>query len=125
MSFIKATERTPLIGDYYYVKIDTKQDSILKTICEWAKFSNGNYDWDFKGIQHFNGLKEDAEVIEWLDEEIMLETEKRLKKYNELSDKIADCYGKEDESGEWVEHEDNDSDLGTIGEIAARHFGWM
>jgi hypothetical protein len=47
------------------------------------------------------------------------------RKYNELSDKIADCYGKEDENGEWVEHEDNDSDLGTIGEIAARHFGWL
>jgi hypothetical protein len=69
MNWTKIKNAEPKIGDYYYVKIDTKQDSILKTICEWAKYPNGNYDWDFEGIQHFSGLKEEAEVIEWLDEE--------------------------------------------------------
>lgn len=70
MKFISTKQRLPSIGDYYYVKIDTKQDSILRTICEWSEYPNGNYDWDFKGIQHFPGLKEDAEVVEWLDEDL-------------------------------------------------------
>jgi len=61
--------REPQIGDYYVVKIDTKNDSILTTICEWYQLENGNYDWDFKGITHFGeGSTEDAEVTMWLDE---------------------------------------------------------
>ena len=68
MEFININDRLPSIGGYYYVKIDTKQDSILSTICEWAAYPNGNYDWDYKNIQHFPGLREDAEVMEWLDE---------------------------------------------------------
>jgi hypothetical protein len=70
--WIKTSEREPSIGGYYYCKIDTKSDAIVSTIVEWAEFSNGDhkyYDWDFEGIQHFNGFGEDAEVIEWLDED--------------------------------------------------------
>lgn len=61
----------PKIGDCYYCKVDTCDDNILKTIVEWAEFSNGNhkyYDWDLKNVQHFPGFNEEAHVIEWLDE---------------------------------------------------------
>lgn len=61
----------PKIGDYYYCKVDTKQDCIVKTIVEWGKFKNGEYeyyDWDLQNVSHFGDFGEDAEVIEWLDE---------------------------------------------------------
>jgi hypothetical protein len=44
------------------------------------------------------------------------------KKYDELYDKILECYGKENENGEWIENEE--SDLCIIGEITAHHFGF-
>ena len=49
--------------------------------------------------------------------------ENSAKNYKDLSNKIAECYGKEDENGDWIDNED--SDLGTIGEITARHFKWL
>lgn len=68
MKFINVNERVPVIGDYYYCKVDTKQDCIIKTVVEFAKFPNRNYDWDLKNVTHFNEFGEDAEVVEWLDE---------------------------------------------------------
>ena len=68
MKFINVNEKVPVLGDFYYCKVDTKQDCIIKTVVEFAKFQNGNYDWDLKNVTHFNEFGEDAEVIEWLDE---------------------------------------------------------
>jgi len=71
--WVSVKDRLPEIGDYYYVKIDTKNDNVLKTIVEWGKFRNGNYDWDFKNVSHFgSSINEDSDVIEWLDESVIL-----------------------------------------------------
>jgi len=69
----KASEREPSIGDYYYCKVDTKQDCIVKTVVEWGEHRNGDFkynDWDLDNVSHFGDFGEDAEVIEWLDESI-------------------------------------------------------
>ncbi len=69
--WVKASEREPKIGDYYYCKVDTKQDCIVKTIVEWGKHKNGEFeydDWDLDNVAHFGDFGEDADVIEWLDE---------------------------------------------------------
>jgi hypothetical protein len=61
----------PLIGDYYYCQVETKQGGILKTIVEWGEFKHGKtpyWDWDLKNVQHFGKLNEEAEVIMWLFE---------------------------------------------------------
>lgn len=44
-------------------------------------------------------------------------------KWDALEDRIAECYGSENEDGEYIEN--LDSDLGTIGEIAASAFGFL
>jgi len=70
MEWIKTNEREPISGDFYYCKVDTKRDNILKTIVEWVKYPNGNYDWDLKNVEHLgNEIGEESEVIEWLDED--------------------------------------------------------
>jgi hypothetical protein len=69
----KASEREPSIGDYYYCKVDTKQDCIVKTVVEWGEHKNGEFkynDWDLDNVAHFGDFGEDAEVIEWLSESI-------------------------------------------------------
>ncbi len=64
MEFIKTSERNPKLGDFYYVKVDTKKDNIVLTICE---FDEGF--WNIKDISHFkDDIYEDSEVIEWLSE---------------------------------------------------------
>lgn len=71
MKWIKTSERLPKLGDYYYCKVDTKQDSITRTIVEFGDHKNGEFtyqDWDLKNVAHFGDFGEDAEVIEWLDE---------------------------------------------------------
>ena len=48
----------------------------------------------------------------------------KAEKWDKLSEKIAKCYV--DENGDELSEEDSeDIDLGTIGEIAARAFGWL
>ena|ERR1035437_9378148 len=66
--WIKCSDGLPNIGDYYFVRIDTKKDNVLETIIEWGKFPNGNYNWDFKNVAHFGTEIDDegSEVIEWL-----------------------------------------------------------
>lgn len=49
----------------------------------------------------------------------------KAEKWDELEEKIAACYGKEDENGEWLDNDDEGTDLSTIGEIAATAFGWF
>lgn len=49
----------------------------------------------------------------------------KARKWDELEQRISDCYGHLDEEGEWVENKDDDIDLGTIGEIAATAFGYL
>lgn len=68
MKWIDVKERQPKLGDYYYCMVDTNQDNIIKTIVEWGKYPNDNYDWDLKNVQHFGDFGERAEVIAWLDE---------------------------------------------------------
>lgn len=68
MKFINVTERVPALGDYYYCKVDTKQDCIVKTVVEFSKFPNGNYDWDLENTVYSDEFGEESEVIEWLDE---------------------------------------------------------
>lgn len=116
----------------YYGKEKTPNESQL-VICRcpnWneegyqiAVFENKEFQFSGQPNDQFNDL-----VIAWTPlNEDGEQTEnihtKDAKKYEELSDKVAACYGKEDEDGEWVEN--NESDLGTIGEIAASHFGWL
>jgi hypothetical protein len=98
--WIKTSDKEPYIGGYYYCKIDTKNDAIVSTIVEWAEFSNGDhkyYDWYFEGIQHFNGFGEDAEVIEWLDEEYA--NQFRTPLTDEEMDKLFNDYGIMTEEG--------------------------
>ncbi|CAL1518151.1 hypothetical protein [Chitinophaga sp. MM2321] len=60
----------------------------------------------------------------YTEEEI--ETQKRkAQKWDELEEKIAVCYGRENEDGEWEENNDENIDLCTIGEIAASAFEWL
>jgi hypothetical protein len=71
LRWVKASEREPSIGDYYYCKVDLKKDGILQTIVEWGIHKNGSYeyyDWDLKNIQHFGDVGEEAQVVEWLEE---------------------------------------------------------
>ncbi|MEZ2446085.1 hypothetical protein AB6805_30425 [Chitinophaga sp. RCC_12] len=49
----------------------------------------------------------------------------KAEKWDALDDKIASCYGKDNEEGEWEESDDDNIDLCTIGEIAASAFGWL
>jgi hypothetical protein len=90
-----------------------------------AVFENKEFQFSGQPNNQFNDL-----VIAWTplnedgEQTDNIHT-KDAKKYEELSYKVAACYGKEDEDGKWVEHEENDSDLGTIGEITASHFGWL
>lgn len=58
-------------------------------------------------------------------EEQILEWKTKAQKWDDLGDAIAECYGHETEDGEWEENDDPDTDLGTIGEIAASAFGWL
>lgn len=59
----------------------------------------------------------------YTEEQIKIWKEK-AEKWDKLEDRIADCYGSEVD-GEWVENEDEDMDLGYIGEIAASAFGFL
>ena len=68
MKFINVNEKLPRVGDFYYCKVDTHKDCVIKTMVEFEKFPNGNYDWDLKNTVYFDEFSEDAEVIEWLDE---------------------------------------------------------
>lgn len=58
-------------------------------------------------------------------EEQITEWKEKAAKWDDLSDQIAACYGKEDEDGDWEENDDPNTDLCTIGEIAATAFGWL
>ena len=49
----------------------------------------------------------------------------KAEQWDKLGAKIADCYVKEDENGEYIENDDEDCDLMTIGVIAATAFGWL
>lgn len=49
----------------------------------------------------------------------------KAEQWDKLGEEIAECYVTEDEDGEYVENDDDDCDLMTIGEIAARAFGWL
>lgn len=51
------------------------------------------------------------------------EFKRKANAYDELEKQIAEYYGEENEEGEYEENED--SDLSTIGEIAASHFGFL
>lgn len=53
---------------------------------------------------------------------------RKAEKWDKLDKAIGECYGYEDESGEWVEYDEEDEragDLIIIGELAANAFGWM
>jgi len=77
-------------------------------------------------IHHQFGVSEKANYeIEKLFEEQISKYQHKALKWDELHDKIAKCYGIENEDGEWEEDEDGDSDLTTIGEISAEAFGFM
>lgn len=58
-------------------------------------------------------------------EQQIKEWEQKAQKWDSLEEKIAACYGKETEDGEWEENKDDGTDLCTIGEIAATAFGWL
>lgn len=49
----------------------------------------------------------------------------KARRWDLLSEKIQECYGKENDEGEWEESTDENTDLCTIGEIAAAAFGWI
>ena len=49
----------------------------------------------------------------------------KARRWDELENQIAHCYGSLDETGEWIEKDDENIDLGTIGEIAAHAFGYL
>jgi hypothetical protein len=62
------------------------------------------------------------------------EFKSKSEKWDTLGDKIADCYmvknpeydvENNDEVDEYIENEDDNIDLGTIGEIAASAYGWL
>ena len=53
------------------------------------------------------------------------EWKSKAEKWDALGKQIEKCYVIEDENGEFVENDDENIDLGTIGEIAAIHFGWV
>lgn len=77
-------------------------------------------------IHHQFGVSEKANYeIEKLFEEELSKYQHKALKWDELHDKISKCYGIENDEGEWEEDEDGDSDLTTIGEIAAEAFGFM
>lgn len=68
--WVKASERNPPIGHYYFCRVDTKQEDVVETIVEWAVHHNGKFpymDWDLKNVQHFGDFGEEASVIEWLE----------------------------------------------------------
>lgn len=90
MKFIDVNERVPVLGDYYYCKVDTKQDCIIKTVVEFTKFQNGNYGWDLENVTHFNEFGEDAEVIEWLDENYNLQDDAIAKAKEVLNQYYSD-----------------------------------
>ena len=58
-------------------------------------------------------------------EQQIQEFKRKADKWDALEEKIAACYGKENEEGEWEENEDDNIDLYTIGEISATAFGWL
>lgn len=59
----------------------------------------------------------DEQIAEWRE---------KAEKWNKLDERIASCYGYYDEDGEWVPYEDHEGpDLGDIGELAARAFGYL
>ncbi|ACU61299.1 hypothetical protein [Chitinophaga pinensis] len=60
-------------------------------------------------------------------EEQIQEWKSKAEKWDQLDKKIESCYGKENEDGEWEPFEDEDEgcDLGYIGELAARAFGYL
>ncbi|MGN6435965.1 MAG: hypothetical protein ACTHMM_05500 [Agriterribacter sp.] len=62
----------------------------------------------------------------YTDEQIQ-EWKTKAEKWDALRNEIAACYVKPDESNpdEFVENDDPNVDLGTIGEIAASAFGWL
>jgi hypothetical protein len=69
--WVKASERLPSIGDYYYCKLWDDWGQERKAIVEWAEHKNGNhkyYDWDLDSLDNFYGIREDTKVLEWLDE---------------------------------------------------------
>lgn len=65
----------------------------------------------------FLGIEDATEYFEKL--------KRKADKWDALDEKISKCYGEENEEGEWVDNEDDNTDLGTIGEIAARAFGFL
>jgi hypothetical protein len=54
----------------------------------------------------------------------MINIDPRVKKWEDLGEKIARCYF--DENGDDLSEEESENiDLGTIGEIAASAYGWL
>lgn len=79
--------------------------------------------WNMRDPDGINSANNNLPIVYWLEEVDLSEIEAKAKKYDILDEKISACYGKEDEDGDWVENEG--SDLGVIGEIAATHFKWL
>jgi predicted transcriptional regulator len=116
---------------YYTIKEKTPKEGQL-VICrcpDWcdegyqiATFEDNEFQFSGQSNDQFNDL-----VIAWTPlnedgEQTDNIHSKNAKKYDELYDKILECYGKENENGEWIENEE--SDLCIIGEITAHHFGF-
>lgn len=97
--------------------------------------------WDNINTDVSNALYELKEEGSWLkltpenqkliQQIVKFETEldiesikKKAEKWDKLEEKITACYGHEDENGEWVDNDEGDG-LITIGEVAARAFGFL
>jgi hypothetical protein len=118
---VSVTERLPELNKFV-TTIDEAGEHRVYRLVNVEPVGNS---WNMRDADGINSSNNNLPITHWLEEVDLSEMEAKANKYDVLDEKISACYGKEDESGEWVEHEDNDSDLGTIGEIAARHFGWM
>jgi hypothetical protein len=105
-------------------------DGRLPMITQWRPSTNGG-EWWTLGMANATRMDEKKKcVTHWLEEKqkryVLSEEEymamkEKSEKWDALEEKIASCYV--DKNGN--ELEDENIDLGTIGEIAASAFEWL
>jgi hypothetical protein len=77
--------------------------------------------WNMRDADGINSPNNNLKITHWLKEVDLREIFAYADSYAQLERKVEACYV--DENGEEIE--DDDIDLGTIGEIAATHFGFL
>lgn len=78
--------------------------------------------WNMRDADGINSPSNNTEITHWLKEVDLTGTFASANSDAELEKKIAACYF--DENGDEIENSE-DIDLGTIGEIAAIHYGFL